>query len=253
MGNRKDDIATINWQNYQGTSAVFPVCMKSPAVNGRSLRAQMITAKERISDLVIVLCDSLDRHNMSHIENAKSHCMQLGDIWLGGNLNTVKEYFPNVEVLRWENDIRSHATFETRLKQVQDLYNQSPAVRELRDAMSLYYLHSKKKRFESDYKNGMAIDFDINAALQSSADYLDEEFAGDMVYHDLTGGMAHIYWGLYVDDYAIFSRESGRNMPFPQTLPVISERHGPSYAASMLPKTQETKPSIKVNAVGMAA
>lgn len=244
MGKRKDDIAVIDWHGYEGTSAVFPVCMKSPAVNGRSLRAQMLAAKERIDELVIVLCDSLDRHNMEHLTDAKAHCIKAGDIWLEANLPVVKEYFPSVQLLRWESDIRTHDSFMGRLKQVQNLYNKSEAVCELRDAMSFYYLHSKRKRFESDYKNGLAKTFDIDAALKSSADYLDEEFAGDMVYYDLTGGLPHIYWGLYVDDHDIFNRESGMNMAFPKTLPVSSQRHGASYAASKLPNTQELKPSI---------
>lgn len=244
MGKRKDDIAVIDWQGYQGTSAVFPVCMKSPAVNGRSLRAQMLAAKERIDELVIVLCDSLDRYNMAHLTDAKAHCIKAGDIWLEANLPVIKEYFSSVQLLRWENDIRTHAAFEGKLKQVQNLYEQSSAVRELRDAMSFYYLHSKRKRFESDYKNGLAKSFDIDAALKSSADYLDEEFAGDMVYYDLTGGLPHIYWGLFVDDHEIFSRASGMNMAFPQTLAVSSQRHGLSCAASKLPNTKELKPSI---------
>lgn len=244
MGKRKDDIAIIDWRGYEGASAVFPVCMKSPAVNGRSLRAQMLAAKDRVDELVIVLCDSLDRHNMAHLADAKNHCIESGNVWLEANLPVVKEYFPSVQLLRWESDIRTHSTFEGRLTQVKNLYEKSAAVQELRDAMSFYYLYSKRKRFETDYKNGLASFFDMDAALQSSADYLDEEFAGDMVYYDLTGGMPHIYWGLYVDDHDIFSRESGTNMNFPQTLPVSSERHGASYAASKLPNTRDLAPSI---------
>ncbi len=253
MGKRRDDVAVINWRDYHGRSAVFPVCMKSPAVNGRSLRAQMSAARQRIDHLIIVLCDSLDRHNMFHLSDAKAHCMEAGDIWLAANMPVVKEYFPTVEVIRWEYDIRTHSSFEGYLKKVQDLYFQSAEVRELRDTMSLYYLRSKMLRFEADYKNGLAKTFDIDLALQSSADYLDEEFAGDMVYHEITNGLPHIYWGLYVDDHDIFNRASGRALPFPMTLPVVSQRHGRSLAASELPNSEAMRSAVQLNVKAIAA
>jgi hypothetical protein len=247
MGKRVDDVAVIDWCGYMGREAVFPVCMKSPAVNGRPLSAQLSAAKQRVENLVLVICDSLDRHNAMNIANAADHCIAQGDVWLEANINAIKDFFPKVEVLRWEKDIRSHAAFDGHLKDVRDLYRNSPAVKELRDAMSLYYLGSKKRRFEADWKRGVATNFNWQQALQSSSDYLDEEFAGDMVYHKLTGGIPHIYWGLYVDDHNIFSRESGKNLAFPETLPVTSLRHGPSLAASAL-KYDELLKSNGINA-----
>lgn len=204
----------------------------------------MLAAKEHINELVIVLCDSLDRHNMAHLSDAKTHCIEAGNVWVEANLPVIKEYFSSIQILRWEDDIRNHSTFDKRLSQVRDLCDRSPAILEMRDAMSFYYLHSKRKRFESDYKNGLVKTFDIDAALKSSADYLEEEFAGDMVYYDLTGGLPHIYWGLYIDDNEIFSRTSGMDMAFPKTLPVSSQRHGTSYPASKLPNIQKMKPSM---------
>ncbi len=246
MGRRLDDIATIDWKGYVGTQAVLPVCMKSPAVNGRRLKAQLISAAERLDNLIIVVCDSLDRHNYTHLANAKDNCISQGDEWLSINLPFVKEYFPKVDILRWEKDIRSHHKFSYYLQAVEDIYNQSQSVRQLQDSMSLYYLVSKKKRFDADWARGVATKFDTTSALKSSFDYLTEEFAGDMVYHKLTGGIPHIYWGLYVDDHEIFQRESKLDLGFPQTLPVTSRRLGPSVAASELPvsKLHEEKKSI---------
>lgn len=236
MGRRPDDLAIIDWKDYNGDTAVFPVCMKSPAVNGRPLRAQLKAAAQSIDNLIVVICDSLNRFNSSSA-NGLDHSTDQGTQWLETNLNTIKEFFPEVQVLRWERDIRSHPSFERYLKTVQDLYKTSSRYRKLRDSMSAYYLESKYQRFEADYKNGLATAFDVEEAIQSSADYLDEEFAGDMVYYDLTGGLPHIYWGLYVDDHQIFSRESGLNLPFPQTLPVTSKRLGSSIAASDIANT----------------
>ncbi len=209
--------------------------MKSPAVNGRRLKAQMVTAKEKMDNLILVICDSLDRHNVTGLANAQDHCIAQGDEWLDVNLPIVKEYFPDVQVLRWERDIKSHPKFNYYLQLVRDLYQKSSAIKRLRDSMSLYYLISKKKRFDGDWNRGLAGKFDLNLALKNSADYLDEEFAGDMVYYEITGGIPHIYWGLYVDDYKIFAKESGLDIGFPQTLAVSSKRLGPSFAASELP------------------
>lgn len=241
MGRRVDDVAKINWRGYAGDEAVFPVCMKSPAVNGRRLRAQLIAASERMRNLTLVICDSLDRHNMAGLTNPTEHCVALGDLWLETNLPVVREYFPAANVLRWESDIRSHSSFARYAFHVSDLTKSSDAVKRLRDAMALYYLVSKRKRFEDDRRRGIVYDFDMQAALRSSADYLDEEFAGDMVYYELTGGMPHIYWGLYVDDHTIFARESGLDLGFPPTLAVNSKRLGPSIATSQLSYTKLLK------------
>ncbi len=238
MGKRVDDLATIDWQGYAGKEAVFPVCMKSPAVNGRRLKAQLVAAKDKIDNLILVICDSLDRHNVAGIVNAQDHCIAQGDEWLESNLPVVRDFFPNVQVLRWEKDIKSHPKFYEYLYVVTELYKKSAAIKRLRDSMSLYYLISKKKRFDEDWNRGVAGKFNLNLALKSSADYLDEEFAGDMVYYEMTGGIPHIYWGLYVDDYKIFARESGLNLGFPQTLSVSSKRLGASFAASELPYTK---------------
>lgn len=232
MGNRPNDIATIDWRGYTGNKAVFPVCMKSPTVNGRPLRAQMAAASMQIDDLTVVICDSLNRFNMSDLANEANHSVELGIQWLNANIDTIREFFPDVKILRWEEDIRAHPSFEHRLAEVKELYNTSPAIRRLRDSMSAYYLKSKYNNFERNRQRGLAVDFNVDAAVQSSSDYLDEEFAGDMVYHELTGGVPHIYHGLYVDDHNIFSRESGTDMAFPMTLPVTGKRHGPSLAAS---------------------
>ncbi|MEM9469983.1 MAG: hypothetical protein AAF988_07450 [Pseudomonadota bacterium] len=234
MGNRPNDIATIDWRGFEGTEAVFPVCMKSPAVNGRPLRAQIAAASMKVNNLIVVICDSLNRFNAPNVANGKDQSIDLGTSWLEGNIDTIREFFPDVEVLRWERDIRSHPSFSVRLEEVKKLYDTSEAIQTLRDSMSAYYLRSKFTSFERDYERGLATSFNIDNAVQSSADYLDEEFAGDMVYHEITGGLPHIYWGLYVDDHSIFTRESGQDMGFPMTLPVTSKRHGPSLPASSI-------------------
>ena len=196
--------------------------MKSPAGGGRRLAAQMAAASEKVENLIVVMCDTLDRHNMPKLANASEHCLTLADLWIKENLDTVREFFPKAEILSWEKDIRTHSSFKKYHETVCGLYTTSQRVKTLRDAMSNYYLLSKKKRHTADEKRGIFYTFDAQEAFQSSADYLDEEFAGDMVYHEMTGGLPHIYWGLYVDDYNIFSRESGLPLGFPKTLAVAA-------------------------------
>ncbi|NCC23186.1 MAG: hypothetical protein EOM26_12125 [Alphaproteobacteria bacterium] len=225
--------AEIDWKGYEGNAAIFPVCMRSPAVHGRSLSAQLQAASDKVENLIMIVCDSLDRHNFS-VSDPLQCAIQYGSDWLDANLQTVREYFPSVEVLRWETDIRPHPSFEKNLAVVKSLYASSSEVKRLRDALSLYYLQSKYKRYEDDVRRGFKVEFDIDGALESCGQYLDEEFAGDMVYYEICHGLPHIYWGLYVDDEFIFSKASGRSLPFPQTLPVELNRHGPSVAASSL-------------------
>ena len=102
--------------------------------------------------------------------------------------------------------------------------------------MSLYYLVSKKKRFDADWVRGVATNFDITSAFKSSFDYLTEEFAEDMVYHKLTDGIPHIYWGLYVDDHEVFQRESGQLWSFFFQLGLARAESLANSAGGILPK-----------------
>lgn len=235
MSRRPKDTASINWNGFTGDKAIFPVCMRSPSVRGSSLTAQLDAAAQRIDKMVIMMCDSLDRHNALGIDNATQYCIDLADTWLETNYSEFKDRFQSVEVLRWEDDIRSHPTFQARLNAVMSLGETEPEYMAMRDAMSNYYLDSKKRRFETDRKRGLATHFDSEAAFNSSKDYLEEEFAGDMVYHELTGGIPNVYWGLYVDDFNIFERLSGdKDLAFPDTLAVKTQRYGRSVTASDL-------------------
>ncbi len=247
MGRRSKDTAIIDWKDFDGNAAIFPVCMRSPSVRGSSLTAQLDAATKYIDKMVVVMCDSLDRHNAVGVENATEYCIELADVWLESNYSEFTSRFKSVEVLRWENDIRNHSTFKNRLDGVLELGETSDTYASMRDAMSLYYLNSKKRRFEAERKRGLAIYFDSDAAYDSSRAYLEEEFAGDMVYHELTGGIPNIYWGLYVDDYNIFQRETGRaDMAFQDTLSVTTQRYGVSIKASDLLKTPEIRHQLKV-------
>jgi hypothetical protein len=230
--------AHIDWFGFDGEAVIMPICMRSPAVNGRSLIAQLKALKEKeIKTLYLLLCDSLDRHN---IISSDAHTLSLkaGEQWLDAYLDTIKIYFPNVMVVRWDHHIRSHPSFSAHLLLMRKLYKTSPEVRLLRDSLSNYYLEGKRRRYEDDYKRGLVTKFDEDLAFQCCSNYLEEEFAGNLVAHEICKGAPHVYWGLYVDDIDIFSRASGRNLTYPTTLPVHLNREGHSVSSSSL-YTQE--------------
>lgn len=242
MSKRAKDRASIDWQDFSGNEAIFPVCMRSPSVRGSSLTSQLDAATKHVDKIVVVMCDSLDRHNALGVKNAAEYCIELADSWLQANHKEFTSRFKSVEVLRWEKDIRSHSTFQDRLDAVVALGRNESEYIAMRDAMSNYYLESKKRRFETDRQRGLASYFDSDAAFNSSKAYLEEEFAGDMVYHELTGGIPNIYWGLYVDDFNIFKRLSKNpQMAFPDTLGVTTQRYGRSVKASELSSSHMTR------------
>jgi hypothetical protein len=236
MGKKVNDVAKINWHGYAGKEAVFPVCMRSPAVNGRRLTAQLTAAAQKMDNLVFVVCDSLDRHNFQNSVDAKKHSLFLGEQWINANFNTIKDFFPRAEILSWENNILNHPLYNLYKKTVDDLYINAPRVKQLVDSVSVYYLIAKKKQHLAQKEKGFGLRFDADAALKGCREYIKEELAGDMVYYQLTGGLPHIYWGIYVDEHNIFSRESGLDLGFPQTLEVTSKRLGPSISISELKK-----------------
>ena len=248
MGKRPDDIITVNWGSFKGDSVTIPVCMSSPVARGRSLRAQMEAIKPKIKKLRILICDSLDRHNRADPDGIdRAVCIMEGMEWKTKHQGIIQEFYPDVEFLTWERDILKHPSFQRYYDAIQKLCGESDNVEHLRTSMSMFFLQNRKRRFERDVERGKASGkFDFDKALQSSANYLIEELAGDMVYRELFGNVPYVYWGLYVDDIDIFTRESGQSLPFPETLPVASNRHGPSMKVSDLPRETYKEASLKM-------
>ena len=237
MGKRPDDIITVDWGSFTGDAVTIPVCMSSPVARGRSLRGQMEAIKPHIKDLTILICDSLDRHNRQDPEGIdRTACIMEGIQWKIQHLLIIQEYYPDVKFITWENDILTSPSFSRNLDAIRRLCDQSGAVQELRTSMSMFFLENKRRRFARDLQRGKVSGcFDFGSALHSSTAYLEEELAGDMAYQELSEGKPYVYWGLYVDQIDLFTKESGQLMAFPQTLPVCSTRHGPSVRVSGLP------------------
>ena len=213
---RKKYNAEIDWKGYSGP-VMLPICVRSPAVRGRNLQSTLSALTERAETVHLVMCDSLDRHNVGEAE-----AMRGADIWLAEHLPLVEARFGPVSVARW-NAVRTDPAFADRHALLWALYAQSRAVKSVIDQIADFYLHAKAVRAHRD-----GLPFNENQERHRSALYLIEEFTGTSVYKDWYPGLPEAYWGVYVEDAGLFNRlntlDRSVDLSLAETLPVSLNR-----------------------------
>lgn len=214
--------AEINWKNYGLNSCLMPICIRSPAINGSPLEATLDAMQERINQVTVIMCDSLDRYNLGgDIETSHRNA----DKWLLENTVKFHERFEKVDVLRWD-DIIADEQCQMRIAFLTGLYRSNQAVRAILDANVWCYVGPKLQR-EGYFA------FDVEEEFHNSISYLIEEYAGAMTYRHWFQGQSEVYWGVYINDVDIFNKAAPNaeiDLTMTETLPVTVNRLGASRA-----------------------
>ncbi|PZQ48874.1 MAG: hypothetical protein DI551_00655 [Micavibrio aeruginosavorus] len=210
--------AAIGWNGYAGSDIILPICARSPGARGRNFSATLDAMRGRIGTLHVVMCDTLDRHNLNgDAALAKSKA----DAWLAENLPRIRSGF-HYTLKRWD-DVRADPSFAGRHELMMRLYAESFPVQEAIDRISSHYVASKEERFA---KAGLP--FNRILERQAAAAYLVEEFAGTAVYKDWHPSLPEAYWGVYVGDAQIFNRHNSIDrtidLALPETLAIHISR-----------------------------
>jgi len=201
MPRKKKYNAAIDWGDFEGDAIVLPVCPRSQGVKGRNFLATLQALSERVDHVHILLCDTLDRHNLEGTAQERELQAHMnGSAWLEENLPLIKAHFKSFDVRRWD-DVRRDPSFERRLSLMHKLYEQSAAMRRIVDNVASHYLVAKEERLARK-----ELPFNREIEKQNSVRYLLEEFAGDAVYNEWFGNMHEAYWGFYVGDPDSFNR-----------------------------------------------
>lgn len=219
---KKKVTASIDWKNYGRDECVVPICIRSPAINGRNLEVTLDAIRENVPNVTLMMCDTLDRYNLGgDIDAARKNA----DKWLMENLVRFHERFNKVDLIRWD-DVRADEDCQKRLAILTEQYRSNKAMKAIMDANVWCYVGPKLERdgyggydFEEDWANSTA--------------YLLEEYAGTMTYRTWFAGQSEIYWGVYISDVDIFNKaipHAGIDLTMPETLPVTINRLGCSRA-----------------------
>lgn len=239
MAARKSYRAEIDWRGYDGDSAILPVCVRSPAMEGRKVAATLRALSERVSSLHVVICDTLDRWNYPGAEDPERQSMVRADRWLEEHSGTLAAFFPKHTLIRW-NEVRNHPSFAPRHEEMQRLYRANPVIQRFVDSMVDYYIERKEARCKV---SGMP--FNETLERQRSTAYMLEELPGDMTYGEIYKA-PRFYWGLYTADPEIFNTNGARiDMTFPATCPISINRL-PQPVPALAPQGTLKAPALKV-------
>lgn len=230
--------ARIEWSGFEGTSVILPICPRSPGVKRRNLAASLISLREKTDQIHLILCDTLDRHNLSGADT-QDQARRNGDLWLSTGVPEIRNIFPSFnpvrDILRWD-DVRADPEFSRKLSVLSTMHESSEAVRMVIERIAGLYL---KKR--DAYLKKYGLPFDRDREMQRSSSYLIEEFAGTSVYADWFPGVPEAYWGVYVGDHEIFNRLNTINpsidLTLPRTLAIYLEALDPPVAGESPPSS----------------
>ena len=230
--NRKRYVAHIEFGKYSGDSVIVPVCPRSPGVRGRNFEATVKALAERIDHVHLLICDTLDRHNLDS-DTPELDAKRNGDRWLEENLPVLEKYIQSYDLKRWD-DVRNDPAYKDKLDTLKQLYLESDDVKTAIDNVASYYLVAKEERCAK--KNEP---FEREKEESRSVGYLIEEFAGTATYNNWYN-LPEAYWGIYVSSPDIFNMlntvDQTVDLSLPQTIPVKLNRIGASKAGEAAPQ-----------------
>lgn len=208
--------ADIKWDGYEGTHIILPICARSQGVRGRNFDATLNALKGRVQTLNVVMCDTLDRHNLG---GDAALAEEKADLWLNDNFHKIVNGGFDYTLRRWGN-VMQDPTFDRRHDVMKKLYSESVDVKTAIDRISSYYVEGKRERLEK-----ARLPFNHVQEQAAAAAYLIEEFAGTAVYKDWFPGQPEAYWGVYVGDVSVFNKNNHIDRGVDLTLPKTLEIH----------------------------
>ena len=211
--------ANIDWRDYQGDTVILPVCVRSPAMQGRNLSSTVKALSEKINNIHLVLIDTLDRYNFN---GDAEGCRKRGKIWYQSYEREIRDHLNIISVTKWD-DVLADASYKQRQTAITYLYTQNHLVRKMIDTNAMYFVNALESR---------DVAFDRDKTFFNSVRYMIEEYAGTAVYGQALGYLPEAYWGIYVGDHRFFENinHTNNSLLLPQTLPVHINRLDAPFA-----------------------
>lgn len=187
-------------------SCIIPVCHGSQDMHGKRFFAYVEEAAKIYKHCHLVVCDTLDVHNMAPSEElwdeAMSTAKAMGDRWLRKHLPHVqKAFFERVTLARWD-DVKADCSFSHKYVEAKRLYAESSEVKKWVDSVCGAYATIA---YERQRNSGTIPNYE--SLFQRSVNYMLEEIAGTSVYYSWYQAPA-VYPGQYFDDPLLFNRQN---------------------------------------------
>lgn len=188
------------------SSCIIPVCHGSQDMHGKRFFAYVEEAAKAYKHCHLVVCDTLDVHNMTPSPDLRDEAMAtakaMGDRWLHKHLQQVQEAFSdNLTLARWD-DVKTDSSFANKYTEAKRLYAENNEVKEWVDGVCNMYATIA---FERQRNSGSIPNFE--KLFQRSLNYMLEEIAGTSVYYSWYQCPA-VYPGQYFDDPHLFNRQN---------------------------------------------
>lgn len=205
--------ANIEWKGYSEKEVILPVCVRSPAMQGRNFTATLQAISEKADSIHLILIDTLDRYNF---EMDIDGCRKRGNIWLETHLPVLTQKMNVKSITKWDEVLEDN-TYLERFSTINMMYAMNVSVREMIDANAMYFVNARKERGQP---------FDEEKMFKNSVSYMIEEYAGTAVYGENLNYLPEIYWGIYVGNSHFFEQyNSGQHkLVLPKTLPLNINR-----------------------------
>lgn len=214
MPQQRRVIAEIDWKGYEGDTVLLPVCVRSPAMQGRNLIATMKALSTRIHAVELILIDTLDRYNFNR---DASICRLRGKNWMNTSLPQIREHLDIRSVIYWD-EVIGDPSYQCRLNLINSMHDNDPFVRQMIEVNAKYFVDARKERNPS---------LDADREMENSINYMIEEYAGTAVYADWFKGLPEAYWGIYVGDPGFFQKRNPNRfvgLKLPEVLPITINR-----------------------------
>jgi tRNA-dependent cyclodipeptide synthase len=133
-----------DWKNYSKIN--FEVSLSNKRYQGESLFSIIEWAKSRFTDIEIILCDSLHRHNILFernvsISEARNISLEMGNAWLNHAHIFFNALNVTPKITRWDDWIKKYENeYTSYYHEIETLYNENSYIKKEVDLLCNNYL-----------------------------------------------------------------------------------------------------------------
>ena len=120
----RKNLGNDHWYNFQ--NIILPISMNNKKCDGEYFFCTLQWAKERFDTIDIIICDTLNRHNIMfemdiEEQEAKQYAQDQGNKWIQNNNYCIDQLQSKIHLSRW-NDWHYQTTFNNEYLQLEKLY-----------------------------------------------------------------------------------------------------------------------------------
>ncbi len=168
------DTRNFDKEEFKKSACYIPISVGQPAHEGDKFKATLIAVESHFKACTIMVCDSLQRHNLrinssESAEALHARANDLGDLWLARNLTFIQQLDIPYDIVRWDYWL-SHPGYSQAKDFIEELYEIESTFRGAVERIAQTFLGHYQG-------NGMDTVDKETLLLSYSEEYLKEECA----------------------------------------------------------------------------